>query len=109
MRIRRLISGLVPAFAILVLASCAMPAPVGGMASAEPTRWVVMTFADTDDEFVLATMDALLGYELEADSALQGAGAGWIDGNEIGDHQYDLVGFDRAVMWDLIRPVFDSA
>jgi len=110
MRFPRSVSALFAVLTAFLLAACVAPAKFNEMRAAEPTHWVVVKFADTEEEFNLAAMDALLEYELQADSALQSAGAGWIDGNEIGDHQYDLyfVGFDRTVMWDLIRPVFDS-
>lgn len=79
--------------------------------SADPDHWVVVTFEDTADTFDLETMDDLLETELSADEALRSAGIGWIDGNEVGEHQYDLyfVGTDREEMWGILKPIFASA
>lgn len=73
--------------------------------------WVVVTFGDTEARFDLNVMDALLETELAADEALQAAGAGFIDGNEIGDNRYDLffIGTDRNAMWNILQPIFDEA
>ncbi len=81
------------------------------LTEAEPEDWVVVSFLDTNERFDSQTMDALLDYEVAADEALRSADAGWIDGNDVGDHQYDLYfnGYDRFEMWDLLKPVFDSA
>lgn len=69
---------------------------------------MIVSFEDTADRFDLGIMDALLETELAADAALRASAAGWIDGNEIGDHQYDLyfVGTDPEVMWTVLEPVF---
>ncbi|ROS23057.1 hypothetical protein [Cellulomonas sp. PhB150] len=92
------------------LAACAAPAS-DDAADAEPDNWVVVTFGDTEHEFDTGAMDSLLSTEVRADDALQAAGAGWIDGNEVGDHQYDLyfAGSDREEMWALLEPVFAAA
>ncbi|MDM7830770.1 hypothetical protein [Cellulomonas edaphi] len=85
------------------LAACATRWP-GGAASGEPDDWVVVTFGDTEATFDMETMNSLLATELEADEALQTADAGWIDGNDVGDHQYDLyfAGTDREEMWTVL-------
>lgn len=96
--------------AVGVLTACAAPVS-GAPAGAQPDHWVVVTFGDTEDRFDLDAMDSLLDTELAADEALQAAGAGWIDGNEIGEHQYDLyfAGTDREEMWAVLEPVFAAA
>ncbi|WP_421742317.1 hypothetical protein [Cellulomonas sp.] len=92
------------------LTACAVPA-AGDPSGDEPDNWVVVSFADTAGQFDLDTMDSLLDTELAADEALQAAGAGGIDGNEIGEHQYDIyfVGTDREEMWSVLEPVFAAA
>lgn len=89
-----------------VVASCAA-APV----ATDPGDWVVVTFDGTDQEFDAGVMDALLETEVAADEALQSADAGWIDGNEIGNHQYDIyfAGYDREAMWRVLEPIFEEA
>lgn len=79
--------------------------------SARADQWVVVRFDATPEASDLDVMDALLTTELAADEALRGAGAGYIDGNEIGDGQYDLffVGADRTAMWAILEPLFASA
>ena len=101
---------------VLVLLSlgafgCAAALPTAPAAPLEANDWVVVTFAGTDDEFDLDVMDALLETEGEADEALQSSGAGWIDGNDIGDHEYNLYfnGYDRTVMWGILEPIFADA
>lgn len=73
--------------------------------------WVVVIFDDTDREFDLDVMDALLETELAADDALGEAGLGMIDGNEVGDHSYELyfVGGEGEAMWRVLEPVFEEA
>ncbi|WOP17507.1 hypothetical protein [Raineyella sp. LH-20] len=72
--------------------------------------WVVLTFRGTEevDDQLMAALEQT---EHEADEALQRAGVGAIDGNEIGDHEYQLyfVGKDRDEMWRILRPVVDRA
>ncbi len=53
----------------------------------------------------------LLGVEVAADQALQIAGIGMIDGNEVGRGTYDMyfAGTDRNAMWDIIEPVLAQA
>jgi len=77
----------------------------------ERDDWVVITYADTQDRFDGNVMDALLDTELAADDALQASGAGFIEGNEIGEHQYDVffVGSDREAMWRILEPVLATA
>lgn len=43
--------------------------------------------------------------------SLAEAGAGWIDGNDVGDYSYELyfVGDDATEMWALLGPVFADA
>ncbi len=106
-----------------VLASIIVLGVVGGVASGctgaspaasisvEANDWVTVTFAGTNDEFDLGVMDALADTETAADEALQSSGAGWIDGNDIGEHEYNLYfnGYDRAVMWGILEPIFADA
>ncbi|GLI28526.1 hypothetical protein ARHIZOSPH14_27680 [Agromyces rhizosphaerae] len=81
-----------------------------GPGAADASAWVVVSF-EGDEQFDLGLMDALLPTELEADSALNRAGAGRIDGNDIGDHGYELyfVGDDADEMWEILGPVFAEA
>ena len=71
----------------------------------------MVVFDDTDLEFDLGVMDALLETELAADDALTEAGVGMIDGNEVGDHSYELyfVGDEGEAMWRVLEPVFEDA
>jgi hypothetical protein len=75
------------------------------------TNWVVVTFGGTDKTMPSDLMGALFDTEIEADAALQESGLGWIDGNETGDHQYDLyfAGDDRHAMWAALEPIFAAA
>jgi len=72
--------------------------------------WVIVTFtlkpgSPTDP------MGVLLETESAADAALQDAGAGSLDGNELGTGEYQLyfVGPDRHQMWQILEPVFAKA
>ncbi|MWC00385.1 hypothetical protein [Agromyces seonyuensis] len=95
------------------LAACVTsPAAAPEAAAAEePDGWVVVAFEGTDEEFDLGIMDTLLETELAADEALAAADAGWIDGNDVGEHGYELyfVGQDAAAMWRVLEPVFADA
>ncbi|MGW9184009.1 hypothetical protein [Agromyces sp. NPDC055661] len=102
----------------LALAGCsATPAAdaeaFDGEASAPAAEyaWVVVMFEGRDDEFDVNLMDALLETELAADEALAAADAGWIDGNDVGAHGYELyfVGDDASTMWRALEPVFATA
>lgn len=72
--------------------------------------WVVVIF-DTAQTMSLDLMDAMLPLELEADEALAADGTGWIDGNEIGAHGYELyfAGEDRHAIWAVLEPIFAKA
>jgi len=89
------------------LSGCASSSGVDGSSGS----WVVVHFEDNADYMAMGAADALLDTELAADEALQAAGAGFIDGNEVGDFSYDLyfVGSDAEVMWAILEPVFDAA
>lgn len=108
------VRGVVGAIAVIAalagLSACAASAS-GNQSGAEPDHWVVVTFSDAGDRLDLDAMDSLLETEMDADDALRAAGAGWIDGNEMGEHQYDLyfVGNDRDEMWAVLEPIFASA
>ena len=77
----------------------------------ETDAWVVVMFEDRPAEFDGNLMDALLETELKADQALADANAGWIDGNDVGAHSYDLyfVGSDVDSMWSALEQVFKAA
>jgi hypothetical protein len=77
----------------------------------DPDNWVVIHFANNDDYMAMDAVDTLVDTEVAADEALQEAGAGFIDGNEVGDYSYDLyfVGEDPSAMWAIIGPVFEAA
>lgn len=107
----RMVLGLVAVItAVGGLSACGATAPADAP-GAEPDHWVVVTFGGTEGQFDLDTMGSMLETEVAADEALQAAEAGWIDGNDIGDYQYDLyfVGHDREEMWSLLKPIFASA
>jgi len=107
----RIVLGLVAILAAVGgLSACGTTAPADS-ASMEPDHWVVVSFGGTEDQFDLDTMGSMLATELAADEALQAAEAGWIDGNDVGDHQYDLyfVGYDREEMWAVLEPIVASA
>lgn len=71
--------------------------------------WVVVIYAVDDGGF--DPMLELLDTEMAADAALYEAGAGWIDGNDIGSESYDLyfMGDDADVMWAVLEPVLAEA
>lgn len=100
--------------AVAALAACT-PFAQGETLSEEAASggddWVVVTYEGADGQFPDDLMDQLLETELAADRALAGADAGFIDGNDIGEHSYDLyfVGDDREVMWRTLEPVFADA
>jgi hypothetical protein len=79
-------------------------APAGG------DEWVSVLFRQPDTDPV-DLLDALAGTESAAIAALDATGAGMIDGNEIGQGEYELffVGPDRHRLWEVLRPVFDGA
>ena len=111
-RLRRFIAALGLGALLASLAGCVIMPPIeSSHVMEEPDAWVVVTFADTNDRFDLGVFGAMIGYEVAADAALQAAGVGWIDGNEIGDYQYDLYfsGTDSAAMWEVLEPVFADA
>lgn len=68
---------------------------------------VVVAFGGSDDAMPVGWMDRLLPVEEAAIEALEGSGLGSIDGNEIGDHGYELyfVGNDRHAMWAALESV----
>lgn len=100
--------GVVP---VALLVGCADQSGSSSVPTLDSDDWVIVTYADTEDRFDGSVMDALLDTELAADAALQDAGAGSIDGNEIGENQYDLyfIGEDRETMWHILEPVFAAA
>lgn len=100
--------------AALALAGCAtrVAGPVlesGRATSQDADAWVVVTYAVSDDDD--PAMLTLLSTETAADDALQDAGAGSIDGNEVGQGVYDMyfVGDDAQDMWTVLEPVLASA
>lgn len=104
---------LVAIIAALLLAGCS--APVSGVVesgSAEAANsdnaWVVVTYAVVDDD---PAMLKLLPVETAVDEALQAAGAGYIDGNEVGQGVYDMyfVGDDAREMWRIVEPILVGA
>lgn len=87
----------------------ALDAAVSAPVSAED--WVIVRFEDRPAEFDPSAMDLLLDTELKADDALTAAGAGRIDGNDVGAYEYELyfVGDDADAMWKILEPVFADA
>lgn len=74
-------------------------------------QWVVVTFGGADEALPIGWMDALLPAEMAAVEALETSGLGYIDGNEIGDHGYELyfVGSDRHAVWGVLEPELRDA
>ena len=74
-------------------------------------EWVVVSFEETGERFDFNLMEVLLETETAADEALLGSDLGFLDGNDIGDHQYELyfAGSDREAMWKILEPVFERA
>ena len=110
--LRRVLTALILVATIGATASgCSAAAPPAPLESVEADAWVVIHFSGTSDNFDLDTMDALLGTETAADEALQSSDSGWIDGNDIGNHEYNLYfnGYDRDVMWGILEPIFAQA
>ena len=91
---------------VLVLAACG--ALAGGLAGSSADHWVVVTYDVVDED---PAMMLLLDSELAADEALQAAGAGFIDGNEVGQGTYDMyfVGSDREELWSVLEPILADA
>jgi hypothetical protein len=108
---RAVAAGFVVAALAATSSACTALSPWSNVAPQEADDWVVVTFGGTADRFDLDVLDSLFSTENAADEALQGAGAGWLDGNEIGDHQYDVyfTGYDSEVMWSIIGPIFAGA
>lgn len=112
----RTLIALVLALPLALLAGCAAspdadPSTPEVEAPQEADAWVVVIFEDRPIEFDGNLMDALLETEMKADEALAEANAGWIDGNDVGAHSYDLyfVGSDVDAMWSALEPVFKEA
>lgn len=82
----------------------------GQPADEAESEWVVVTYT-LEPGSPAEAMDVLLETEQAADEALQRAGAGLIDGNEIGEDEYELyfVGPDRERMWQVLEPVLAKA
>ena len=91
----------------------ATPPSVGAAVDPEPADgddWVVVVF--TTEKWIDAkVMDLLLETELKAAEAVESAGVGVIDGNEVGAGSYELffVGSDREAMWRVLKPAFAEA
>lgn len=79
-----------------------------GPPSAVADHWVIVSYDVVEDD---PAMMQLLDTELTADAALQAAGVGAIDGNEVGQGVYDMYffGTDREAMWAIIEPILDDA
>ncbi len=100
----------------LLLAGCSVV--VSGLAgrvihppAGDPeSDWVVITYT-LQPGAEASAMDVLLETELAAEAALRDTGAGVIDGNEVGDGEYQLyfLGPDRHRMWQVLKPVFAAA
>ncbi len=96
----------------LLVAACCM-ALLAGCGNDRPEEattgdhWVVVTYPVLEGD---PAMMVLLDTETAADEALQDAGAGVIDGNEVGQGVYDMyfVGADRQAMWDVLEPILDD-
>lgn len=105
------------AIAVLtVLAGCAVSTWVtvdeeDDDGTVEGQAWVVVMFEDRPKRFDDDLMKVLLDTELAADRALLAAGAGAIDGNDVGQHGYELyfAGHDAETMWKVLEPVFARA
>lgn len=105
------------AIAVLtVLAGCAVSTWVtvdeeDDDGTVEGQAWVVVMFENRPELFDGDLMKALLDTELAADRALLAAGAGAIDGNDVGQHGYELcfAGHDAETMWKVLEPVFARA
>lgn len=71
-------------------------------------EWVVVTFGGATEALPVGWMDQVLPIEGAAIEALEESGVGYIDGNEIGGHGYELyfVGEDRHAVWSALEPVF---
>lgn len=72
---------------------------------------VVVVFA-LDSEFGGEDLlDAMWPVEEEALAAIEDAGLGYLDGNDVGAGEYSLYfyGDDRARMWELLEPIMRTA
>ena len=91
----------------------AQPVPAAESVDTMPSTdaWVVVMFEERPAEFDTNLMELLFETELKADEALGEAGAGWIDGNDVGAFGYELyfVGDDVDEMWEVLEPVFEDA
>lgn len=76
------------------------------------TEDLVLAVFALDAEFGSETLlDDMAPVEEQAMEALEDAGAGYIDGNEIGRSEYALYfyGTDRGAMWKLLEPILEDA
>lgn len=96
---------------VVVVSVCQRPDRAGrdeaipGVAAGKE-QWVDASYRAPDEELA-ALMDQMLPIEIAADQALQDAGAGAIDGNEVGAGAYDLyfAGGDPEEMWRVLEPI----
>lgn len=67
----------------------------------------MVTFGGAHDALPFGWMELLQPTEEAAIEALEESGVGYIDGNEIGDHGYELyfVGDDGHAVWSVLEPV----
>jgi hypothetical protein len=74
-------------------------------------EWVIVSFQGSEEEMPGNWLNALLPTEMAAIEALESADIGTIDGNDIGDHEYQLyfVGDDRHAVWEVLAPIFAEA
>lgn len=94
----------------MVLAGCGFNAVSvsAGEPGPQPDDWVVITYDVQDED---PGMLKMLRTEMAADSALQAAGAGYIDGNEVGQGTYEMyfVGKHRIHGGKIVKPILDDA
>ena len=72
--------------------------------------WVVVAF-ETRNRSITELMAGLESTEYRAAEALESAGLGTIDGNEVGEDAYELYfnGTDAAAMWKILEPILALA
>lgn len=72
---------------------------------------VLVVFALQDEFGPENLLDVMWPLEDRAMTAIESAGLGYLDGNEVGDSEYSLYFFgdDREAMWKLLEPIMSTA
>lgn len=72
---------------------------------------VLVVFALREEFGPENLLDIMWPLEERAMTAIESAGLGYLDGNEVGDSEYSLYFFgdDREAMWKVLEPIMTTA